>query len=244
MLCVVTAGLAFSASTKPTPPEFAGDFYTGEQASVVLNQGGYKSGALTCCSVTDSPACKVQAVNSGLDVREQASMKRTRMDSPTQGSIVNWWGDVGKQMAVVPGGAVNSTHDWACVQAADGRARAHLRACARAPSKARAPAHPPNRAPAHPPTRPPAHPTPRPSTLHGYTNSPARSPPQYCPLDPPYISDVAVGDKKMALGKPKYAGTHTVKQEGAPGAAVKECDTWKWALGLFILPFQKITMCV
>ena len=46
------------------------------------------------------------------------------------------------------------------------------------------------------------------------------------------------------LGKPKYAGKHTVKQEGAPGAAVKECDTWKWALGLFVIPFQKITMCV
>ena len=37
MLGVVTAGLAFSASTtNPSPPKFAGDFYTGEQASVVL----------------------------------------------------------------------------------------------------------------------------------------------------------------------------------------------------------------
>ena len=142
MLGVVTAGLAFSAPT-PSPPKFAGDFYTGEQASVVLDQGGYRSGELTCCSITNSPQCKVQAINMGQDVREQKSMQRTRSDSP-QGSIVNWWGDVGKQMAVLPGGAVNSTHNWACAQAPD-RARARTRV------PARAPAHPATRAPAHPP---------------------------------------------------------------------------------------------
>lgn len=102
-------------STAATPPTFAKDFYVGTQTSLAINQGGYASSTGTCCSLKHAAQCKVQAANMGEDTREQGSMNRTRSDSG-RGSIVNWWGDVKKQMAIVPGSAVNSTHKYACAQ--------------------------------------------------------------------------------------------------------------------------------
>ena len=93
----------------------ASSFYVGAQTSLTLNQNGYKQSDGKVCCAMNSPGCKVQMQSAGNDVREQVSMNRTRIDGG-RGSIVTWFGDVNKQMAVVPGSAVNSTHKWACMQ--------------------------------------------------------------------------------------------------------------------------------
>lgn len=82
---------------------------------MAINQGGYFSAQGSCCSMAHSPQCKLQSINMGSDVREQGSKNRSRTDS-AQGAIVNWFGSVGKQMAVLPGSQANSTHKWACAQ--------------------------------------------------------------------------------------------------------------------------------
>ena len=113
--------LLLASSAAPTtvggaaPPTFADSFYVGSQASLTLNQNGYKKSDGKVCCALNSPGCKVQMQSMGNDVREQVSMNRTRIDGG-RGSIVTWYGDVKKQMAVVPGSAANSTHKWACVQ--------------------------------------------------------------------------------------------------------------------------------
>ena len=42
-------------------------------------------------------------------------LEQPRSDG-AQGSIVNWYGTINKQMAIVPGSAINSTHKYACAQ--------------------------------------------------------------------------------------------------------------------------------
>jgi len=116
MLSLV-ASSALGAPTTPmaTPPTFAQDFYVGRQDALAINQGGYAIDNGMCCSLQHSSQCKIQGINMGADTYEQGSKERTRSDS-AQGSIVNWWGTVKKQMALVPGSSVNSTHKFACAQ--------------------------------------------------------------------------------------------------------------------------------
>jgi len=104
----------FVLSLGANTPTFPIDFYSGEQSNLMINQGGYDINNGACCGPT-SPQCKIQAQSMGADVREQGSMNRTRSDS-ARGTIVTWYGDVQKQMALVPGSMVNSTHKWACAQ--------------------------------------------------------------------------------------------------------------------------------
>ena len=111
MLTVVP--LLFSAT--PTPPTFPADFYTGEFQSLAINQGGYYIQDGACCSRTTSPTCKIQAVATGADVREQGSKNRTRSDS-AQGTIVTWFHPINKQMALLPGSTANSSHKFVCAQ--------------------------------------------------------------------------------------------------------------------------------
>ena len=112
MLALVSVTIGAPSAT---PPTFAKDFYVGQQSSLAINQGGYVGDKGTCCSLEHASQCKVQASNMGADLREQGSQDRSRTDS-ARGSIVNWWGNVKKQMAIVPGSAVNSSHKWACAQ--------------------------------------------------------------------------------------------------------------------------------
>ena len=117
MLAALLAAVQTLPLTGTTPPTFADDFYVGQLSSIAINQGGYRkpdTGAV-CCDLKHSPQCKVQQLTMGEDVRQQASKDRIRSDS-ARGSIVTWWGDVKKQMAVVPGSAANSSHKWACAQ--------------------------------------------------------------------------------------------------------------------------------
>jgi len=99
----------------PTPPKFADSFYVGEQSNLAINQGGYNTDTGSCCSLSNSPQCKVQAISQGEDYREDAKNNRSRSDS-AQGSIVNWYHPINKQMALLPGSAANSTHNWVCAQ--------------------------------------------------------------------------------------------------------------------------------
>lgn len=115
MLYTIAMFSAGAPTLAATPPTFAKDFYVGMQTSLAINQGGYSGPSGTCCSLTHASQCKVQAINMGEDSREQGSMNRSRSDGG-QGSIVNWWGEVKKQMAIVPGSSVNSTHKYACAQ--------------------------------------------------------------------------------------------------------------------------------
>ena len=121
MLSLVSSPESFAAPTAATPPTFAKDFYVGLQTNLGINQGGYntKDGGV-CCSVTTTPQCKIQYINQGSDHREQGTMNRTREDS-AQGTIVNWYDINGSkkslQMALEPGSAANSTHDYVCAQA-------------------------------------------------------------------------------------------------------------------------------
>lgn len=112
-MLALTSITALAAALEATPPAFASDYYVGEQSALAINQGGYKINNGICCSKTHSSNCKLQAMNSGGDVYEQGSKERTRTDS-ARGAVVSWWGSVKKQMAVVPGAAVNSTHKFAC----------------------------------------------------------------------------------------------------------------------------------
>jgi len=114
-LLLASAASPTAVGGSVTPPAFADSFYVGAQASLTLNQNGYKKSDGKICCALDSAGCKVQMQSAGNDVREQVSMNRTRIDGG-RGSIVTWFGDVQKQMAVVPGSAVNSTHKWACMQ--------------------------------------------------------------------------------------------------------------------------------
>ena len=115
MLSITSAATLGAAVLGPTPPTFAKDFYVGSQDVLNIVQGGYNIQGGACCSMSNSPQCKIQAVNDGSDVREQGSKERSRSDS-AQGSIVNWFGSINKQMAIVPGAQANSTHKWACAQ--------------------------------------------------------------------------------------------------------------------------------
>jgi len=105
----------FTATPAATPPTFPADFYSGEQQDLSINQGGYDIPNGACCSQTDSPQCKIQAISMGADVREQGSMNRSRSDS-AQGSILTWFAPVNKQMALLPGSQANSSHKWVCAQ--------------------------------------------------------------------------------------------------------------------------------
>ena len=107
--------IARFGSTAQTPPVFAKDFYVGSQSVLGINQGGYYIQDGICCSSEHSSGCKLQFINQGEDVYEQGTTERSRSDS-ARGAIVNWYGNVSKQMAIVPGAEVNSTHKWACVQ--------------------------------------------------------------------------------------------------------------------------------
>jgi len=115
MLSLASLPLGLGLQADADPPVFAKDFYVGQQSALAINQGGYYVKDGVCCSQEHSSQCKLQAVNMGSDVYEQGSTERSRSDS-AQGAIVNWYGNVSKQMAIVPGAEVNSTHKWACVQ--------------------------------------------------------------------------------------------------------------------------------
>ena len=106
-----TLGAPLSATA---PPTFAEDYYVGQQSNIDINQGGYRSpSGGFCCDLHHTPQCKVQQIIMGEDMRQQGSHERVRSDS-AHGAVVVWWGKVKKQMSVVPGAAVNSTHKWAC----------------------------------------------------------------------------------------------------------------------------------
>ena len=109
MMLLTATSLGIAASL----PKFADSFYVGVQSRTVVNQNGYTMENGVCCAGGVS-GCKIQTVTGGYDAREQVTKERTRMDSP-RGSVVTWYGSVRKQMAVVPGSAVNSTRKWACV---------------------------------------------------------------------------------------------------------------------------------
>ena len=70
------AAYTYAPSSKPAPT-WAKDVYFGEEASLMLNQGGYADGKLTCCALDSPEECKVQAMNSGIDAYEQGSKNRT-----------------------------------------------------------------------------------------------------------------------------------------------------------------------
>lgn len=110
MIYLVTAAL--SLPTGSTPPTFAKDFYVGTQDSIALNQGGYYVKDGMCCSMEHASQCKLQGISMGSDYFEQGTTNRSRADS-AQGSTVQWY-SIKKEMAVVPGAQVNSTHKWAC----------------------------------------------------------------------------------------------------------------------------------
>ena len=107
--------LSLGLPTAPTPPTFALDYYVGRQDALAINQGGYKIENGVCCSMKNSASCKIQGINLGGDTYEQGSKERSRTDS-AQGSTVEWFGNVNKRMAIVPGAAVNSSHKFACAQ--------------------------------------------------------------------------------------------------------------------------------
>merc|ERR1719183_3141941 len=103
-----TTALLCGVALAADPPTFAGDFYTGTQSDLAINQGGYDKGkGISCCSV-NAPQCKVQTQSTGGDLYEQGSMNRTRNDSPVGGIVVTWGAPVNKQIALQPGSAVNS----------------------------------------------------------------------------------------------------------------------------------------
>ena len=113
MLTTTPLLTSYAAPTAKPAPTFPLDAYFGEQTNLAINQGGYTTDTGACCSA-DAPACKVQSIVQGADIREQGSKNRTRVDSP-DGIIVSWYGGgVSKEMALVPGSSVNSTHDYAC----------------------------------------------------------------------------------------------------------------------------------
>jgi len=112
---IAVATLAAVDAFKAMPPTFAQDFYTGQQSNVAIVQGGYETETGACCDVTLAPGCKVQYISTGGDIHEQGSKNRTRSDTP-QGTIITWFGNVKKQMVVVPGSATNSSHNLVCVQ--------------------------------------------------------------------------------------------------------------------------------
>ena len=111
LMAAISLGATASGGSLPT---FADSYYVGKQVRTIVNQGGYTFDNGVCCS-DEASACKIQTVSLGSDVREQVSHERTRADS-NAGSLVTWFGSVRKQMAVVPGAAVNSTNKWACVE--------------------------------------------------------------------------------------------------------------------------------
>ena len=115
MLTSVVASLSLSVQQAVPPPVWNDSFYVGQQSALAQNQGGYKIDNGLCCDFTTGGSCKVEIQSMGSDVREQTSKQRIRSDS-ARGSIVSWYDTVKKQMAVVPGAEVNSTHKWACVQ--------------------------------------------------------------------------------------------------------------------------------
>ena len=56
---------------------------------------------------------KVQS--QGGDIYDEKSMSRTRHDS-AKGQVVTWYKPVNKQFNLAPGSAMNSTHQYVCVQ--------------------------------------------------------------------------------------------------------------------------------
>ena len=112
-LLIATTALSASAA----PPTFPSDYYSGTQDDVLLNQGGvYVDGGACCNTQTGSGQCKVQTQSSGGDLYEEGTKNRTRTDSPVAGQVVTWYEPVGKQMAIEPGSAGNSTHAFVCAQ--------------------------------------------------------------------------------------------------------------------------------
>ena len=107
---------ALSASSSPLPA-FPKNFYSGIQQSVAQKQGeAYWIDNGACCSAEHASRCTVQIYNIGYDYYEYPEKNMTRSDS-AHGSTVHMYEDgSGKEMAVVPGNLVNSTHKWACVQ--------------------------------------------------------------------------------------------------------------------------------
>ena len=114
--------LAVSAAPAPLPnapplPTFAPDFYVGAlQTATRVSGAPYSHGGEGKCCATGERAVagevgSIETLMMGSDTYEQGSMQRTRLDSG-RGSIVTWFGDVMRQMAVVQSNG--TAHKWAC----------------------------------------------------------------------------------------------------------------------------------
>ena len=109
-------------ASKMAAPVLPGDFYAGVQTNVVVTEGEgvtYDSDAVCCAKGTHK--CKVETISEGAGTWEQASKKRLLIRGGATGIQTKWFGKTdkshpaqNKQMFLVPGAEVNSTHKWAC----------------------------------------------------------------------------------------------------------------------------------
>ena len=113
MLYLTVASLAIAV--QQSPPKFADSFYTGLQASMAINTGGYKQGSDKVCCAADAPQCKIQTQSLGSDTFEHTSKQMVHMNNARGSVVSNYQPAVKKMMGVVPGQQVNSTHKWACL---------------------------------------------------------------------------------------------------------------------------------
>lgn len=192
-----------AAAAAPPIPAFEKDFYVGLYETININQGGYDVQYGSCCSLEHSAQCKLQSINMGEDVREQGSKQRTRSDS-AQGSIVNDY-IAKKEMAVVPGSAVNSSHAWACEE----------------------PVVKPLIAPSASPDQdpPPAHSHPRRWLGAGA---------QYCPTTGGFLPALMVGDNQTGpFDTPRFMGKAKITLPPAACTGRTNCtkivDHWRWS---------------